>query len=78
MDEITSDWFQQVRNGSTGSSPLLNKYCGSLLPSPVFSQSNELYLRFKTDTSVTLPGYDIIWTSSPSGKILTVREAAGG
>ncbi|XP_035298709.1 cubilin isoform X2 [Cricetulus griseus] len=59
--------YLEVRNGSTGSSPLLNKYCGSLLPSPVFSQSNELYLRFKTDTSVTLPGYDIIWTSSPSG-----------
>lgn len=59
--------FLEVRNGSTSSSPLLNKYCGKLLPSPIFSPSNELYLRFKTDVSVTFPGYDIIWTSSPSG-----------
>lgn len=59
--------FLEVRNGSHSSSPLLNKHCGALLPNPIFSQSNELYLRFKSDGSVTSAGYEIIWTSSPSG-----------
>lgn len=78
MDELTNDCFKQVRSGSNSSSPLLDKYCGRLQVNPIFSQSNELYLRFKTDDSVTLPGYEIVWTSSPSGKLATVREASTG
>ncbi|KAL0627636.1 Cubilin [Plecturocebus cupreus] len=60
--------FRHVRNGSNSNSPLLGKYCGTLLPNPVFSQNNELYLRFKSDSVVSNHGYEIIWTSSPSGK----------
>uniref|UniRef100_A0A8C5UZ61 Cubilin n=1 Tax=Microcebus murinus TaxID=30608 RepID=A0A8C5UZ61_MICMU len=59
--------FLEVRNGSNSDSPLLGKYCGTLLPSPVFSQNNELYLRFKSDSVISSHGYEIIWTSSPSG-----------
>ncbi|XP_003786834.1 cubilin [Otolemur garnettii] len=59
--------FLEIRNGNDSSSPLLGKYCGTLLPNPVFSQSNELYLRFKSDGIISSHGYEIIWTSSPSG-----------
>lgn len=59
--------FLEVRNGSDGTSPLLGTYCGSLLPDPVFSQNNELYLRFKSDGATSGRGYEILWTSSPSG-----------
>ncbi|NP_001072.2 cubilin precursor [Homo sapiens] len=59
--------FLEVRNGSNSNSPLLGKYCGTLLPNPVFSQNNELYLRFKSDSVTSDRGYEIIWTSSPSG-----------
>ncbi|XP_015441120.1 cubilin isoform X1 [Pteropus alecto] len=59
--------FLEVRNGSDSSSPLLGTYCGTLLPNPIFSQNNELYLRFKSDGATSRRGYEIIWTSSPSG-----------
>ncbi|KAI4562255.1 hypothetical protein MJT46_011217 [Ovis ammon polii x Ovis aries] len=59
--------FLEVRNGSESSSPLLGTYCGTLLPNPIFSQSHELYLRFKSDGATSGRGYEIIWTSSPSG-----------
>ncbi|XP_004716072.1 cubilin [Echinops telfairi] len=59
--------FLEIRNGPDSSYPLLGKYCGNLLPNPVFTQSNELYLRFKSDNAISAPGYEIVWTSSPSG-----------
>ncbi|XP_075408563.1 cubilin [Tenrec ecaudatus] len=59
--------FLEVRNGPDSSYPLLGKYCGNLLPNPVFTQSNELYLRFKSNNAISARGYEIVWTSSPSG-----------
>ncbi|KAM6215214.1 cubilin [Rhynchocyon petersi] len=59
--------FLEVRNGSDSSYPLLGRYCGTLLPNPIFSQNNRLFLRFKSDSAVSNHGYEIIWTSSLSG-----------
>ncbi|XP_023561215.1 cubilin [Octodon degus] len=59
--------FLEIRNGSDSGSPLLGLYCGSLLPNPIFSQSGTVYLRFKTDGSISRSGYELTWTSSPSG-----------
>ncbi|KAM6162076.1 cubilin isoform 2-T2 [Erethizon dorsatum] len=59
--------FLEIRNGSNSSSPLLGMYCGTLLPNPIFSQSSTLYLRFKSDGIISSHGYEITWTSSPSG-----------
>ncbi|NP_001003148.2 cubilin precursor [Canis lupus familiaris] len=64
--ECTHD-FLEVRNGSDSSSPLFGTYCGTLLPDPIFSRNNKLYLRFKTDSATSNRGYEIVWTSSPSG-----------
>lgn len=59
--------YLEVRNGSTADAPLLGKFCGSTVPSPVFPQSNELYLRFISDFSHALDGFEATWTSSPQG-----------
>uniref|UniRef100_A0A669E0J6 Cubilin n=1 Tax=Oreochromis niloticus TaxID=8128 RepID=A0A669E0J6_ORENI len=59
--------YLEIRNGSTADSPLIGKFCGSTLPSPVFPQSNQLYLRFKSDFSYSRDGFDATWTSSPQG-----------
>uniref|UniRef100_A0A3Q4HHJ3 Cubilin (intrinsic factor-cobalamin receptor) n=1 Tax=Neolamprologus brichardi TaxID=32507 RepID=A0A3Q4HHJ3_NEOBR len=59
--------YLEIRNGSTADSPLIGKFCGSTLPSPVFPQSNQLYLRFKSDFSHSRDGFDATWTSSPHG-----------
>ncbi|CAL8311895.1 unnamed protein product [Merluccius merluccius] len=59
--------YLEVRNGSTASSPVLGKFCGSALPSPIFPGGNGLYLRFKSDFSNARNGYEATWTSSPQG-----------
>ncbi|KAK2886327.1 cubilin [Channa argus] len=59
--------YLEIRNGSTESSPLIGKFCGSTLPSPIFPKSNQLYLRFKSDFSNARDGFDATWTSSPHG-----------
>uniref|UniRef100_A0A673JSX5 CUB domain-containing protein n=1 Tax=Sinocyclocheilus rhinocerous TaxID=307959 RepID=A0A673JSX5_9TELE len=59
--------YLEVRNGSTATSPLLGKYCGSTLPNPVFPGSNQLFLYFKSDFTTARNGFEITWTSSPQG-----------
>ncbi|XP_041670250.1 cubilin [Cheilinus undulatus] len=59
--------YLEIRNGSTADSPLIDKYCGNTVPSPVFPESNELYLRFKSDYSNARDGFEATWTSSPQG-----------
>uniref|UniRef100_A0A665V841 Cubilin n=1 Tax=Echeneis naucrates TaxID=173247 RepID=A0A665V841_ECHNA len=57
--------YLEIRNGSTGSSPLIIQLCGSTLPNPIFPKSNQLYLRFKSDFSHARDGFEATWTSSP-------------
>ncbi|XP_053268342.1 cubilin [Pleuronectes platessa] len=59
--------FLEIRNGSTADSSLIGRFCGSTLPSPIFPQSNLLYLRFKSDFSSARDGFEVTWTSSPHG-----------
>ncbi|XP_028288640.1 cubilin [Parambassis ranga] len=59
--------YLEVRNGSTADSPLIGRFCGNTLPSPIFPQSHLLYLRFKSDVSQTRDGFEATWTSSPHG-----------
>ncbi|XP_063003684.1 cubilin [Elgaria multicarinata webbii] len=59
--------FLEVRNGSDASSPLIDKFCGNTLPNPVFPKNHVLYLHFKSDVLISHEGYEITWTSSPTG-----------
>ncbi|XP_032366699.1 cubilin [Etheostoma spectabile] len=59
--------YLEIRNGSTADSPLIGRFCGSTLPSPIFPQSNQLYLYFKSDFSSARDGFEATWTSSPHG-----------
>ncbi|XP_066485218.1 cubilin [Tiliqua scincoides] len=59
--------FLEVRNGSDASSPLLGKYCGTAIPDPIFPKNHVVYLRFKSDILIHGEGYEITWTSSPTG-----------
>jgi len=40
-----------IRNGPRPSSPLMNKYCGTSVPTPILSQSNALWIEFYSDDS---------------------------
>ncbi|XP_074549445.1 cubilin [Halichoeres trimaculatus] len=59
--------FLEIRNGSAADSPLIDRYCGSTVPNPIFPKSNELYIRFKSDYSNARDGFEATWTSSPQG-----------
>lgn len=47
----------ELFNGLDNSSSRLSKSCGSRLPLPVNSSSRYMYIRFKSDSSVTQKGF---------------------
>uniref|UniRef100_A0AAQ4PGY7 Cubilin n=1 Tax=Gasterosteus aculeatus aculeatus TaxID=481459 RepID=A0AAQ4PGY7_GASAC len=59
--------YLEIRDGGEADSPLIGRFCGNTLPSPIFTPSNLLYLRFKSDFSAARDGFDATWTSSPHG-----------
>lgn len=52
----------QVRDGQMETDPLIGKYCGSSLPAPILSSSNSLWIRFRSDTSVSRAGFRAVYT----------------
>merc|ERR1719206_690724 len=42
--------YLEIRNGGYSSSPLIGRFCGSEIPPVIPSFSNQLYLRFKSDS----------------------------
>ena len=48
-----------MREGGDDESPLIGRYCGDTLPSEHVSSGNEIYVRFKTDHSVSGTGFRI-------------------
>ncbi|KAH9514310.1 hypothetical protein Btru_028678 [Bulinus truncatus] len=56
--------YLQVQNSLSTS---VGKFCGAVVPSPVFLTNNMATLVFKTDYSVSRKGFDIIYVSSTQG-----------
>lgn len=65
---ITSFWFRfKIRDGSaTGA--LLAHYCGSQVPDIIDSLSNKLWIKFRSDMSVSGRGFHAFYTSSKQNK----------
>ncbi|XP_053569959.1 cubilin [Bombina bombina] len=59
--------YLEVWNGTEPTSTLIGKYCGNSLPNPIFPNNNVLRLLFKSDIIINRDGYEITWTSSPTG-----------
>ena len=52
--------YLEIRNGASSNGPLISKRCGrGIIPAPITSSSNYLFLRFNTDGSVTGRGWQI-------------------
>ncbi|KAL7976600.1 hypothetical protein Chor_008549 [Crotalus horridus] len=64
------------RDGGYETSPLLGKYCGSLLPPVTISHSNNLWIKFVSDIYLTSTGFSAYWdgTSTGCGGILTTSS----
>ena len=48
---------------------LMEKMCGTTLPSDVVSKSNIVKLHFTTDGDTTKPGWSVTWTARKSGSL---------
>ncbi|EGW02057.1 Cubilin [Cricetulus griseus] len=59
--------FVEIRDGGYETSPLLGRYCGSVLPPLIISHSNKLWLKFKTDSTYTQRGFSASWVGSSTG-----------
>ena len=57
--------FLEIHEGRDEETPLVGRYCGNNLPPEYVSSGNEMYIRFKTDHSVSGTGfrirYDLGW-----------------
>lgn len=62
----------QVRDGSTVSSPLIGTYCGNTMPAMLQSTQRSMYIRFKTDMSVSNHGFTAAYDSAMEGKPLVL------
>lgn len=65
---MLSFWFRfKIRDGSaTGA--LLARYCGSQVPDIIDSLSNKLWIKFRSDMSVSGRGFHAFYTSSKQNK----------
>ena len=61
--------YLELRDGITASSPLVGNrtWCGSVLPPSVVTSSNTLFMKFKSDTTVSTAGFAVSYTSSLRG-----------
>nr|XP_023646366.1 cubilin [Paramormyrops kingsleyae] len=59
--------FVEVRDGLSETDALIGKYCGSFLPAPITSHSNGLWLRFKSDESVSRAGFRAVYEVACGG-----------
>ncbi|XP_059827436.1 cubilin [Hypanus sabinus] len=66
QDQCSNDYLE-VRNGTDSHGQVLGKFCGAILPDPVFPNFHGLTLHFYSDAPATHSGFEITWTSSPNG-----------
>uniref|UniRef100_A0A4W6DZH6 CUB domain-containing protein n=1 Tax=Lates calcarifer TaxID=8187 RepID=A0A4W6DZH6_LATCA len=60
--------FVEVRDGSLSSSPLLGKFCGIQIPPRLQSTQRSMYIKFKTDSSVSNHGFEAAYSSALEGE----------
>ena len=57
------------RNGGFPNSPLIGEFCGnSITPTSFTSHTNKMYIKFKTDGSVSYSGFSFNFDATASGK----------
>ena len=62
-----------MREGGDDEAPLIGRYCGDTLPSEHVSSGNEIYVRFKTDHSVSGTGFRIRYDLSKVIQICKIK-----
>ncbi|XP_060104406.1 cubilin [Heteronotia binoei] len=61
--------FIEIRDGDMETSPLINKLCTNVLPSTITSNSNNLWIKFKSDTSVQRSSFRALYEVACGGAL---------
>ncbi|XP_035743302.1 cubilin-like [Vespa mandarinia] len=69
--------YLEIRNGGYDNSPLIGRYCGSDIPKQIVSQTNQLYIKFVSDNSLTEAGFSIDWDNTAEGCGGTLSSTRG-
>lgn len=59
--------YVEVRDGSDGRSPVVGSYCGNVLPPPHISTTHQLFIRFRSDSSIAGSGFRAEYTTLCGG-----------
>uniref|UniRef100_A0A673JSX7 CUB domain-containing protein n=1 Tax=Sinocyclocheilus rhinocerous TaxID=307959 RepID=A0A673JSX7_9TELE len=59
--------YLEIRDGGYETSPLIGKYCGTNGPPIIVSHSNRLWLKFRSDHSLTYRGFKAHWDGTQTG-----------
>lgn len=62
-----------MRDGSSSSSPLLGTFCGTDIPPRLQSSQRSMFVRFRTDSSVSNLGFEAAYGSATEGAFVCVR-----
>ncbi|XP_050328157.1 cubilin homolog [Bactrocera neohumeralis] len=65
-DNCENDWLE-VRNGGSEKSPLINKYCGTLIPRQIPSFTHQMRIHFHSDNFINARGFQIHWAVYSNG-----------
>ena len=57
-----------LRNGGFRSSPLIGQFCGSTIPANIRSDSNRMYIKFRSDGSDSQKGFRLTYDATLSGQ----------
>ena len=57
----------EIRNGDNNYSPLIGLFCGEIMPDPIKSFSNKLYIKFYSDITSNFKGFEIEWDGTATG-----------
>ena len=66
--EMLTTPFFFIRNGGFDSSPLVGRFCGTTIYSPIISHSNRMWLRFISDGSWSAQGFRLIYDGTATGR----------
>lgn len=63
------------RDGGYETSPLIGKYCGTNAPPIIVSHSNRLWLKLRSDHSLTYGGFAAHWDGTQTGMLFCVSRS---
>jgi len=61
--------YVEVRDGNSSSSFLIGRYCGSVIPSELFSSSRYLWIQFVSDNQINKIGFVAEYVTRQNGKL---------